>query len=280
MINLGKRNILAVARAVDFGVYVSDEAGNEVLLPARYVDESMSIGSEVDVFVYNDSEDRLVATTEVPLAMVNEVAYLEVVDAGRIGAFLDWGLAKDLLVPLREQKTPMRVGKKYPVYIYLDNASGRIVASAKIEKFLGNVIPRYKRGDRVNIMIWKPAEIGMQCVVDNLHKGMLYDNQTFRFLQPGMKMEAWVSKVRDDGKIDLRLDPPRSGRERSERLADTILRAIADNHGVLELTDRSSPDEIKRTFQCSKRDFKQAVGHLLKSKKIEQTQRGLILLTE
>lgn len=280
MINIGKRNILTVSRAVDFGLYLSDADGNEVLLPSRYVDETMTVGSEVDVFVYNDSEDRIVATTDSPLVMVNEVACLEVVDAGRLGAFLDWGLPKDLLVPLREQKTAMRVGRYYPVYVYLDNASGRIVASAKIDKFLGNVLPRYKRGDRVEIMIWKPTEIGMQCVVDNLHKGMLYANQTFRNLKPGMKMEAWVMKVRDDGKIDLRLDAPRSGRVRSEHLADTILQSIIDNGGRLSVTDRSTPEEIKLMFECSKRDFKQAVGHLLKSKKIRQTESELILLTE
>lgn len=280
MINIGKINSLTVARATDFGLYLSDNEGNEVLLPNRYVTESMTVGAELNVFVYNDSEDRIVATTDTPRAMVNEAVYLEVVDAGRMGAFLDWGLPKDLLVPLREQKVAMRVGRSYPVFIYLDNASGRIVASAKIEKFLGNVIPRYKRGDRVEIMIWKPTELGMQCVVDNLHKGMLYSNQTFRDLQPGMKMEAWVGKVRDDGKIDLLLDHPRSGRSRTEALADMIIQAMKEENGSLNLTDKSTPEQIRERFQCSKRDFKQAIGHLLKSRKISQSDHDLTLLGE
>lgn len=280
MIKVGKINTLSVARAVDFGLYLADEDGNEVLLPSRYVDQTIRVGSTVDVFVYNDSEGRLVATTQRPKAMINEVAYLQVVDAGRIGAFLDWGLMKDLLVPLREQKVPMRVGRSYPVFVYLDNASNRIVASAKIEKFLGNVIPRYKRGDRVEIMTWRPTELGMSCIVDSLHRGMLYENETFRRLEPGMKMMAWVTKVRPDGKIDVRLDPPRSGRARSENLADRIIQAIADSNGCLGLTDRSTPEEIRQVFECSKRDFKQAVGHLLKDRKIRQTEGGLTLLNE
>lgn len=280
MIKVGKINRLRVARAVDFGLYLADEDSNEVLLPSRYVDESMLKGCEVDVFVYNDSEDRLVATTERPKAMVNEVAFLQVVDAGKIGAFLDWGLMKDLLVPLREQKTPMRVGRSYPVFVYLDNASNRIVASAKIEKFLGNVIPRYKRGDRVEIMTWRPTELGMSCIVDSLHRGMLYANETFSTLSPGMKMEAWVMKVRSDGKIDVRLNPPRSGRARSEQLAETILQTLVDSDGRLNVTDRSTPEEIRKMFECSKRDFKQAVGHLLKSRKISQTENELTLLEE
>lgn len=277
---IGKLNRLRVARMVDFGLYLVDNSGVEVLLPACYVDESMTVGSEVEVFVYRDSEDRIVATTERPKAMVNEVACLQVVATDRVGAFLDWGLKKDLLVPFREQKTNMKKGRYYPVYVFLDNASGRIVASAKIEKFLGNVIPRYKRGDRVEIMIWKPTDLGMACVVDNLHSGLLYSDQIFRRLVPGQKMEAWVMKVRDDGKIDLRLDAPRSGRSRTESLALRIVEEIENADGLLAMTDKTSPEEIRMRFECSKRDFKQAIGHLLKDGKISQSEAGLTLLSK
>lgn len=280
MMKIGQRNKLTIARTVDFGVYLDGGDGLEVLLPARYVEPWMTVGKDVDVFIYTDSEDRIIATTEQPLAKVGEVAFLEVVAVNRIGAFLDWGLMKDLLVPFREQRSTMRVGGIYPVYVYLDDASKRVVASAKIDKYLGNVMPQYKRGDKVKALIWRQTPIGMSCVVDNLHVGMLYSNETFMKLQPGMEVEAWVRRVRPDGKIDLMASAPASGRSRTEGLAEEILRRMELNDGRLQLNDKSSPDDIKEAFQCSKRDFKQSVGHLLKDGKIKQTETGLSLLTD
>lgn len=278
MVKIGKRNTLPILRTVDFGVYLDGGDGLEILLPARYVTGDMQVGQSVDVFIYTDSEDRLVATTETPLAQVGEVAFLEVVAVNRIGAFLDWGLMKDLLVPFREQKSAMRVGGIYPVYVYLDDASKRVVATAKIEKYIGNVIPRYKQGDAVRALAWRKTPIGMNCIVDNLHQGMIYANETFINLQPGQEVKAWIRRVRPDGKIDLLLSEPRSGRRRTEILADEIVERIKMSDGRLEITDKSSPEEIKLAFHCSKRDFKQAVGHLLKDGKITQSERWLALL--
>jgi len=280
MVKIGRRNKLTVIRKVDFGLYLDGGNGFEILLPARYINDGMQIGTEVDVFVYTDSEDRIIATTEHPYAMVGEVAFLRVVAVNRIGAFLDWGLMKDLLVPFREQKATMRVGGIYPVYVYLDDASKRVVATAKIEKYIGNAIPRYKRGDKVNAIVWKVTPLGMACVVENMHSGMLYANETFCKLEPGMKIDAWVRWVRPDGKIDLRLSAPGSGRSRTEQLANNILRMLQDEGGKFELNDKSSPELIKEMLHCSKRDFKQAVGHLLKSGKIVQTDEGLSLLND
>ena len=279
MLKIGQWNKLSVARFVDFGAYLAADSDIEILVPARYIDTPLEIGQEIDVFVYKDSEDRLIATTDVPLATVGEVAMLEVVAENRIGAFLDWGLMKDLLVPFREQKSKMRVGGKYPVYIYLDDVSKRVAASAKIEKFIGNVIPRYKRDDKVEAFVWKSTEIGYTCVVDNLHSGMLYSNETFRDLEPGMKIEAWIKRVRPDGKIDLRLAPTGSGRLRSNSVADEILRKLDEsNDKTIQISDKSSPEMIKSIFQCSKRDFKQAVGHLLKAGKISINADKIVLL--
>lgn len=277
MVKIGQWNTLAVARTVDFGAYL-DGGEAQILLPARYITEPLKPGQEIDVFIYTDSEDRLIATTEHPLATVGEVAFLEVKAVDRIGAFLDWGLMKDLLVPFREQKAAMRVGGRYPVYVYLDDASKRVVASAKIEKFLGNVIPRYRHGDKVKALAWRRSDVGMVCVVDDLHRGILYDNETFRHIELGMTVEAWVRRVRPDGKIDLRLAPPSSGRDRTERLADEIFEQLSVRGGSIDLSDKSSPERIKDAFECSKRDFKQAVGHLLKRGVIRHSADGISLL--
>lgn len=278
MIKIGQYNKLAVRRAVDFGLYLEDESGNEVLLPARYVTADMRRGDLVDVFVYTDSEDRPVATTDTPLATVGEVAFLEVAAVNRIGAFMDWGLMKDLLVPFREQRATMKVGGRYPVFVYLDDESKRVVGSAKIDKWIGNLFPDYRKGQKVNALVWRQTPIGMACIVDNRHFGMLYSNETFEQVYIGDHIEAYVNRVRSDGKIDLRLSPAGSGRRRSESTADRILSTLSETGGFLPLTDKSSPEEIKDRFQCSKREFKQAVGHLMKVGKISQTEAGLQLL--
>ncbi len=278
MINIGKYNTLTVGRSVDFGVYLEDSEGNEVLLPARYVTAEMTRGENIEVFVYTDSEDRPVATTDRPLAEVGEVAFLDVAAVNRIGAFMDWGLMKDLLVPFREQRATMKVGGRYPVYVYLDHESKRVVGSAKIEKWIGNLLPDYRKGQKVNVLAWRQTPIGMACIVDNRHHGMLYANETFEPVFIGDRFEAYVNRVRTDGKIDLRLSPAGSGRERSDRTAELILNALREHEGSLPLTDKSTPEEIKEAFHCSKREFKQAIGHLLKNRKITQTESGLQLL--
>lgn len=273
MIKIGNRNNLEVSRLVDFGAYLREPGGEaEILLPARYIETPLKPGDMIDVFVYTDSEDRPVATTLTPLAEAGSVAMLKVVSAGRYGAFLDWGLPKDLLVPLSEQKTRMIEGRSYPVYVFLDDASKRVVASAKLDKYLGNLLPRYRKGDRVEVMVFDRNEVGLRCAVDARHLGILYSDELFRPVHIGDRMEAYVKQVRPDGKIDLTLAA--HAEERTHSLAEKIENALKSSGGHIELCDSSSPEEIKARFQCSKKDFKKAVGYLLKTGKATKESFG------
>ena len=262
MIKIGENNKLKVVRPVDFGVYLDGGEAGEILMPAKYISSPLSPGDEVDVFVYTDSEDRLVATTERPFARVGEFAFLQVLQVNRVGAFLDWGLpAKNLLVPFAEQKAKMRPGGIYLVYVYLDHTTKRVVASSKIEKYIGNVVPRYTPGDKVSALVFEHTSIGYRCIVDNLHYGMIYDNEVFRPIEVENTVEAYVRQVREDGKIDLTLADKAS--VRTDSLSERVYNAIVEAGGRLPMSDKSSPEEIRERFQCSKRDFKQAIGHLL-----------------
>lgn len=266
MVQIGKRNILKVTRLVDFGAYLDAGSGAEILLPKRYITSPLSPGDEVDVVVYTDSEDRPVASTETPLAYVGEFAFLDVVAVTKVGAFLGWGLPKDLLVPFSEQRSRMVQGGNYLVYLYADNASGRVAASAKIEKYIGNVIPEYSNGQKVKALVFDRNDVGYRCIVDNLHYGILYDNEVYTPLRKGERIDAYVKSVRPDGKIDLML----GGRAdvRTNNLAARIEKALKAAGGKLQVSDKSSPEEIRQVFQCSKKDFKKAVGHLLKDGKV------------
>lgn len=266
MIKLGHNNKLRVGRFVDFGAYLTDDEGAEILLPARYVSDDLVVGDEIDVFVYKDSEDRPVATTDVPYVEVGQFAFLQVVAVNKVGAFLDWGLPKDLLVPFSEQKARMQQGGIYLVYVYLDNESGRIVASAKVEKYLGNLIPDYKPGQRVEALVWEHTPIGYKVIVDNLFQGMLYQNELYRPVEIEETVDAYVKMVRPDGKIDLTLGDKAVNRVRE--LSDEIMERLKNSGASLPYGDKSSPDDIKAEFKCSKRDFKQAIGRLYKEHRI------------
>ncbi len=273
--DIGKYNELTVARLVDFGVYLADDEENEVLLPAKYISELPEIGDKINVFVYTDSEDRPVAVTEHPFAQVGEFAFLDVVSVSRVGAFLDWGLPKDIFCPFREQKVRMRPGMRCLVYIYLDDVSKRAACSAKIEKFLGNVYPQYSVGDNVKALVYKHTEQGYLCVVDNLHQGIVYESNVYEPLEIGRTVDARVLKVRGDGKIDLVNGV--NALQRTNTLSDRLLCFIEHNGGFTTLCDKSSPEEIKNYLQCSKKDFKKAVGHLLKEGKIKLVPDGIAL---
>lgn len=267
-LKIGKFNRLKVVKTVDFGVYLDGGKGREILLPQRFVPDGTQPGDEVDVFIYTDSEDRLIATTDVPYAQVGDFAYLRVSQVNAAGAFLDWGiLGKDLLVPFSQQRSRMRPGGVYLVYVYLDDASGRVVASAKTERFLGNTLPDYKEGDEVECLVTGETPIGYSVIVDNLHRGMIYSNETYRPLEEQETVRAHVHRVRPDGKIDLRIGG--AARERVGGLSESIITTLKANGGRLALTDKSSPEEIKAMFRCSKKDFKKAVGALYKAHRIE-----------
>lgn len=275
MIKIGKTNNLKVVKKVDFGLYLDGGESGEILLPKRYVDELMEVGDELDVFIYCDSEDRLVATTEKPLIEVGEFGLLKAVEVNRVGAFMEWGLQKDLLVPFREQSQEIRVGGSYVVYAFLDNATKRIVGSTKLNKYVGNRIPRYSEGDTVDILAVHKTDLGYKVIVDNLFWGMIYNNDLFDPLSPGDRIPAYVKTVREDGKIDVTLRE--RGGERVFQLANRIMGYLRDAGGEMAMSDSSSPDEIKAVFQCSKKDFKKALGYLYKKGKIQIADGGVTL---
>lgn len=277
MVKIGKFNTLPILKEVDFGVYLDGGEGQEILLPARAVPQDARVGDTVDAFIYLDSADRIIATTDVPYAQVGEFAFLRVSQVNAVGAFLDWGLAgKDLLVPFSEQKSRMRPGGQYLVYVYLDHASGRIVASSKVDRFLGNTLPEYGPGDEVQCLVAAETPIGFSVIVDNLHRGMIYSNELFSTPEIGQTLKAHVKHVRPDGKIDLRVGG--AVRDRVGSLAESILTALRANGGSISITDRSTPEEICAMFRCSKKDFKRAVGALYKARKIDLEPGKIVLV--
>ncbi len=276
MIKIGKNNILKVVKRVDFGLYLDGGEFGEILMPQKYVAEGTEIGDEVEVFIYCDSEDRLVATTERPFVYVGEFGLLKAVSVSGIGAFMEWGVMKDLLVPFREQAERIEEGKSYIVYAYLDNTTKRIVGSTKLNKFLGNRIPRYAAGEQVDVLIVKRTDLGYKVIVDNLFWGMIYFNDLFDPVSVGDRLPAYVKLVREDGKIDVTLRE--YGGERVFQLAYRIVGYLRDNGGRMTICDTSSPEEIKAVFQCSKKDFKKALGYLYKKGQVRVSDKEVALL--
>ncbi len=277
MAQIGKLNHLEVLKELDFGIYLDGGDLGEILMPKRYVPEGTMLGDFIESFIYLDSEDRLIATTEKPLALVEEFALLEVVSVTPVGAFLNWGLPKDLFVPFREQRKPMEVGKKYLVYIYLDTDSKRIAASSKIEQFLDNIPVDYDENEEVDLIIVNETDLGYNAIIDYSHLGILYKNEVFQELNPGDKVQGYIKKIRTDGKIDLRLD--KIGYEKITSFVDRIISELQKNKGFLPLTDKSSPEEIYKTFKISKKNFKAAIGALYKKRFIALEEDGIRLLT-
>ncbi len=267
--NIGKYNVLRVNRSVDFGFYLTDAEENEVLLPKRYITSDMCIGDDISVFVYNDSGNRPVATTEVPRAVVGDFALMRVKTVNAVGAFLDWGLsAKDLLVPFREQRVRMQPGRWYIVHVYLDHESGRIVASAKLDRFLNNSHPHFYHRQKVDVLIVQRTELGHKVIVDNKYWGMIYQNETYSQVNIGGRHVGFIKQVRDDDKIDVTLS--KIEKLRVDDLSQAILDNMKSNNGRLTLNDKSSPESIAAAFNCSKKDFKKALGQLYRLKSIVQ----------
>lgn len=276
MAQIGKLNHLEVLKELDFGIYLDGGDLGEILMPKRYVPEGTMLGDFLETFIYLDSEDRLIATTEKPLAQVEEFALLEVVSVTPVGAFLNWGLPKDLFVPFREQRKPMEVGKKYLVYVYLDIDSKRIAASSKIENYLDNIPVDYDENEEVDLIIVNETDLGYNAIIDYSHLGVLYKNEVFQELNPGDKVQGYIKKIRTDGKIDLRLD--KIGYEKIISFVDRIIIELQKNKGFLPLTDKSSPEEIYKTFKISKKNFKAAIGALYKKRFIALEEDGIRLL--
>lgn len=275
-IRLGRMNRLIVVKKVDFGVYLDGREAGEILLPARYVPERCEVGDELDVFLYLDSEERLIATTQRPLAQVGDFACLKVAWVNQYGAFLDWGLMKDLFVPFREQKVRMEKGRSYVVYLYVDEETSRLAATAKVERYLSDRMPPYHEGDEVWILVWQQTALGFKVIVDNRFGGLVYENELFRELHVGDRLTAYVKQVRPDGKLDITLQ--KQGREAVGDFAEVLLEHLHRNGGHTSLCDKSPAEEIYAVFGVSKKVFKKAVGDLYKRRMIEISDHGLKLL--
>lgn len=271
----GEIQRLKVSRISDFGLYLADEEGVEVLLPNRFTRLNMKEGDEVEVFVYHDSEDRLVASTEQPLIKVGEVAALKVVDKSIHGAFLDWGLSgKHLFLPNRNQQGGVIAGQKTVVYMYIDERTGRCVATNKIKPFIYNEYPlTVKVGDEVSALVAFETPIGYRVVINNRHWGMIYKNQLFSPVNVGDKHRAWVRKITEDMRIDVSLQ--QTGLAEVESAAPKLERLLAEHGGVLAVNDKSEPQEVSRLTGMSKKVFKRALGMLLKQGKVRQTDNGI-----
>jgi predicted RNA-binding protein (virulence factor B family) len=273
MIQLGKINLLKIVKKVDFGLYLDGQHLGEILMPKRYVNKNWVIGDEVEAMVYLDGEERYVATTEVPLAQVGDFAWLKVNKIETSGAFLDWGLSKELLVPFSEQKIKMEQGRAYLVYIYIDKVTDRIVATMKLEKFISKEKPQFQASEEVEIIVWTQTELGYKVIVNGKFQGVLYKNEVFRKLLTGAKMKAYIKKVREDGKIDLVLEKP--GYVRIEPSAQKILDIMSKAGGFLPYSDKTDPEVIYSIFGMSKKTFKQSIGNLFKQRLILITPKGI-----
>ncbi|HWQ91997.1 MAG TPA: S1-like domain-containing RNA-binding protein [Clostridia bacterium] len=277
MADIGKRNTLEILRGSSPGVYLDGGEHGDILLPNRYVPRQITPGDRLEVFVYRDSQDRLVASTETPLASVGDVATLKVVSVNRqVGAFLDWGLSKDLLLPFREQTAPVRVGDDVLVRVYLDPKTDRVVASMKLDRDSALEPPSYRTGQPVKFLITDQTALGYKALIEGRHHGLLYHESVSGPLTIGQTLHGFVKAVRPDGKIDLRLDD--AGYQRVAPVAKRIVQALERNGGRLPFNDDSSPEEIRGAFGISKKAFKQALGRLYKSRRIRFGPSGIELL--
>lgn len=263
MVNIGRFNKLLIREHSDHGLYLDAPGEDMILLPNAYVTADMSIGDELNVFIYNDSEDRLVATTETPHAQVGEFAYLEVVSVNNVGAFLDWGLQKDLLLPFREQgEWSFQEGDGAIVAIYLDEHTNRIVASCRLHRHLSGTSPEYQPNDPVQVLIYDNSPLGYKAIVDKQHRALLYHEETSDKLEPGDQFTGYIKQVHPNGKIDIRRDL--SGHMRVAPLSEQILKKLTEAGGTLPFNDKSEPEAIRSSFDTSKKAFKQAVIALRK----------------
>ena len=274
MIKVGTYNKLPIVKQVDFGVYLDGGVDfGEILLPKRYVTEDMHIGKNIEVFLYYDSEDRLIATTQTTKAEVNKFSSLKVVDVNQAGAFLDWGLPKDLLVPYNQQNIPMKEGFGYVVYVYQDDISERLVGSSKLDRFLDKEPPLYSVGDKVDLLIADKTDIGFKAIINDKHWGVLFPSEVFGEMGIGKKCKGYIKQSRDDGKIDLGLT--QVGYAKVDALAERILQTMKTHQGYLQLSDKSTPDQIAKVSKMSKGNFKKSIGQLYRKGLIEIEDKGI-----
>lgn len=272
MIYPGQYQKLKIERITSVGAFLED-GDKGLLLPKRFVPEEATVGEELEVFVYHDSEDRLIATTQKPLAVLDDIAYLKAVGVSPYGAFLDWGLMKDLFIPKSKQFTGMRVGAYYLVKIYLDEQTGRVAASEKIDHFLSNEVLTVKEKETVSLIVYRRTEIGYVVIINNKHTGLLHFNEVFKDLSIGDRLEGFIKTIREDQKIDVSLG--KIGYKKVEDEYERILRLLEEHNGYLPYHDKSDPEDIYAFFGMSKKTFKMTTGRLFKERKIEFTKTGI-----
>lgn len=305
MLKLGDFNTLRIVKRVDFGLYLDGGDEGEVLLPKRYCTPQMQIGDELNVFIYLDQDERIVATTETPLVKVGEFACLEVAWVNQYGAFLKWGPMKDLFCPFREQKQRMVQGNRYIVYVKEDEESHRLIATAKVERYIDNlklnnnqdeqhssplglqghlpeqnsstINPQYKHGQSCDCLIWQKTDLGFKTIINNKYQGQLYDNQIFQPIRTGDRFTAYIDHVRQDGKIDLTLQP--TGRQHTLDFAEVLLRYLYENNGYCDLSDKSPAELIADRFKVSKKAYKKAIGDLYHRRLITLSDDGIRLVS-
>ena len=275
-IKLGDYNRLTIVKEVDFGIYLDGGDEGEILLPKRYVPENCKPGDELEVFLYLDQDERLIATTQHPLAKVGEFACLEVAWVNQYGAFLTWGLMKDLFCPFHEQKQRMEIGNRYVVAVFIDEESYRIAASAKVEHFFATDFPPYQPGEKVDLLVWQTTDLGFKVIIDHAYPGLVYRSQVFKSIRIGDSLQGYIMGVRPDGKIDVSLQP--HGRQQTTDFAETLLQYLKDHDGFCELGDKSDAQDIKHRFEVSKKVYKKAIGDLYRRRLITLEDDGIRLV--
>ena len=275
MINVGTYNELEVVKELEFGIYLR-EGDVEILMPTKWVPKGTKIGDFLNVFIFRDSDDRLIATTVKPFATSDTFAFLEVKQVNNIGAFLDWGMDKDLLVPFREQPNRMDPGKSYVVFVYVDEDTNRLVASAKLNRYIERENIEVREGDIVELLIYSETDLGYNAIINNRYSGLIYKNEIYEAIRVGDKVQGFVKCVREDNKIDLSLQ--KSGYELVDDVKWRILKMMKEDNGFLSLNDNSSPEEIKAKLQISKKAFKKAVGALYRERLVKLTNKGVELV--
>lgn len=278
MIQIGKYNTLKVVKKVDFGMYLDGGDAGEILLPKRFVPQGLNVEDEIEVFLYHDSDNRIIATTQKPYAIAGEIALLRVVATNRQGAFLDFGLMKDLFLPLSQQTDRIIEGAPYLVMLYIDERTGRLAATQRIERYLSNEELTVKEKDEVDLVVYQRTDIGYKVIINNRHIGVLHYNEVFKELEIGDKEKGFIKTIREENKIDVSLGEIGYKKVGSE--TDRILELLKDNNGYLPYNDKTNPEEIYEFFGVSKKVFKMATGALYKQHKIEFTQSGIKLLEE
>ncbi|MFH1319201.1 MAG: S1-like domain-containing RNA-binding protein [Bacteroidota bacterium] len=277
MIEIGKYNKLRILRHTSVGLYLGDESGEDVLLPNKYCPESFNLEDEIEVFVYLDYAERKIATNLTPKIFLNEFSLLKVTAVTDVGAFLDWGLEKGLIVPFNEQRQKMEEGRWYVVYMDLDKKTDRLYASNKIEKLLQNEVLTIEEGEEVELLVLQKTDIGFSVIVNNTHKGLIFENEIFKELNIGDKLNGFVKKIREDKKIDISIHP--IGYDNfNDSNSEIVYHTLMENKGFLAITDKSSPDEIYSQFGISKKAFKKAIGALYKQRKVTIQPKGIKLI--